>query len=97
MSRRWTEPAIVYLTSKGAVVENVEEINTQTLCSYRYAAYKREYEDDWRERLELYNDLDLASGEPMDYRTRTKAWNKFIDKLKRLVSPSTFHHNTILM
>ena len=36
----------------------------------------------WKDRLELYNDLELVSGEPMDYRSRTKAWNKFVDKLK---------------
>ena len=77
---------IAYLISKGTVVGNVEEMSAQSLCSYGYAAYKQEYDDDWKERLELYNDLELASGEPMDYRTRTKAWNKFIDKLKRLVS-----------
>ena len=88
---------IMYLTLKGTVVENVEEMNTQTLCSYGYIAYKQEYEDNWKEHLELYNDLELASGEPMDYRTHTKALSKFIDKLKWLVSPSTFHHNTILM
>ena len=41
-------------------VENVEKMNTQTLCSYSYAAYKQEYEDDWKERLELYNDLELT-------------------------------------
>ena len=88
---------IMYLTLKGTVVENIDEINTQTLCLYGYAAYNQGYEDDWEEHLELCNDLELASGEPMDYRTHTKAWNKFIYKLKQLVSPSMFHHNTILM
>ena len=73
---------IMYLTLKGTVVENVEEMNTQTLCSYGYIAYKQEYEDNWKEHLELYNDLELASGEPMDYSTHTKALSKFIDKLK---------------
>ena len=63
-------------------VKNVEKMNTQTLCSYGYAAYKQEYEDDWKERLELYNDLELTSSKLMDYRSCTKVWNKFIDKLK---------------
>ena len=67
---------------KGVDVKNVEKMNTQTLCSYGYAAYKQEYEDDWKECLELYNDLELTSSELMDYRSCTKAWNKFIDKLK---------------
>ena len=88
---------ILYLGSKGEVVENIEEMSTQTLCSYGYAAYKQEYGDDWKERLELYNDLELASSESMDYRTCSKAWNKFIDKLKRLVSHSTSHCNMLLM
>ena len=88
---------ILYLGSKGEVVKNIEEMSTQTLCSYGYAAYKQEYGDDWKEHLELYNDLELASGESMDCRTRSKAWNKFIDKLKCLVSHSTSHCDMLLM
>ena len=67
---------------KGVDVENVEKMNTQTLCSYGCAANKQEYEDDWKEHLECYNDLELTSSELMDYRSCTKVWNKFIDKLK---------------
>ena len=88
---------ISHLGSKGEVIEKVEEMSTQSLCSYGYAAYKQEYADDWKERLELYNDLKLASGESMDYRTRSKAWNKFIDKLKHLVNFSTPHRDILLI
>ena len=80
---------ILHLKSEGGLVEDIEEMSTQALCSYRYATYKQEHTDDWKDRLELYNDLDLVSGEPMDYRSCTKAWNKSVDKLKRLVSRST--------
>ena len=73
---------ILDLKSEGGLVEDTEEMSTRALCSYGYAAYKQEHADDWKDRLELYNDLELVSGEPMDYRSRTKAWNKFVDKLK---------------
>ena len=73
---------ISFQISKGVDVDNVEKMNTQTLCSYGYTAYKQEYKDDWKEHLELYNDLELTSSELMDYRSHTEAWNKFIDKLK---------------
>lgn len=77
---------IADLISKGEIIKDVEALSTQALCSYGYAAYKLEYDDDWEERLELHSNLEIASGEPMDYRSRTKAWNKFIDTLNRLVS-----------
>ena len=67
------------------------------LCSYGYAAYKQEHGDDWKECLELYNDLKLASSESMNYRARSKAWNKFIDKLKCLVSLSTSRCDVLLI
>ena len=73
---------IADLISKGEVIKDVEALSTQALCSYGYAAYKLEYEDDWEERLELHSSLEVASGDPMDYRSRTKAWHKFIDKMK---------------
>ena len=73
---------ILDLKSEGGLVEDTEEMSTWALCSYGYAAYKQEHTDDWKDQLELYNDLELVSGEPMDYRSHTKAWNKFIDKLK---------------
>lgn len=76
---------IADLISKGEVIKDVEALSTQALCSYGYAAYKLEYEDDWEERLELHSSLEVASGDPMDYRSRTKAWHKFINKMKRLV------------
>lgn len=88
---------ILDLKSEGGLVEDTEEMSTRALCSYGYAAYKQEHADDWKDRLELYNDLELVSGEPMDYRSRTKAWNKFVDKLKRLVSNLIPLHKTLLM
>ena len=77
---------ILDLKSEGGLVEDTEEMSTWALCSYGYAVYKQEHADDWEDQLELYNDLELVSGELMDYRSRTKAWNKFVDKLKQLVS-----------
>ena len=50
-----------------------------------------EYEDDWKDHLELYSDLDLASGEPLDYRSHMTVWNKFINKLKQIVSQFKCH------
>ena len=88
---------ISFQISKGVDVENVEKMNTQTLCSYSYAACKQEYEDDWKESLELYNDLELTSSKSMDYRSWIKAWNNFIDKMKQLVSTSTSHCDTLLI
>ena len=92
-----THKHISYLGLKGEVIEKIEEMSTQTLCSYGYAAYKQEYKDDWKEHLELYNDLKLASSESMDYRTCSKVWNKFINKLKCLVSHLTSHHDILLI
>ena len=73
---------ILHLKSEGGFVEDIKEMSTQALCSYGYATYKQEHADDWKDCLELYNDLDLISGKLIDYRSHTKAWNKFIDKLK---------------
>ena len=73
---------IADLISKGEVIKNVKALSTQALCSYGYTTYKLEYEDDWEERLELHSSLEVASGDLMDYRSRTKAWHKFIDKMK---------------
>ena len=42
---------IADLISKGEVIKDVEVLSTQALCSYGYAAYKLEYEDDREERL----------------------------------------------
>ena len=50
-----------------------------------------EYEDDWKDHLELYSNLDLANGEPSDYRSHMKVWNKFINKLKQIVSQFKCH------
>ena len=84
------------MASKGEVVESAEEMSTQVLCSYGYVAYKLEYEDDWKDRLELYNDLESASGEAMEYRSCTKAWNKFINELQHIVSLLEFHCDILL-
>ena len=84
------------LVSKGEVTESTEDISTQALCSYGYVAYKLEYEDDWKYCLELSNAPKLASNEPMDYRSRTKAWNKFIKKLRQIISLSESHHDMLL-
>lgn len=84
------------LASKGEVVESTEEMSTQALCLYGYAAYKLEYKDDWKDQLELYNDLKSASSEAMDYRSHTKVWNKFINKLQCIVSLLEFHCDILL-
>ena len=64
---------IASLISKGEVIKDVKALSTQALCSYGYAAYKLEYEDDWEEHFELYSSLEVASSDLMDYRSCTKA------------------------
>ena len=61
---------IADLISKGEVIKDVEALSTQALCSYRYTTYKLEYEEG---RLELHSSVEVASGDTMDYRSRTKA------------------------
>ena len=42
----WAHKYILYLGSKGGVAENIEDMSTQMLCLYSYAAYKQEHGDD---------------------------------------------------
>ena len=87
---------VTCLASKGEVIESTKEMSTQALCSYGYVAYKLGYEDDWKDHLELYNDLKHASSKPMDYRSCTKVWNKFIDILKQIIRLSESHCDMLL-
>ena len=48
-------------------------------------------------RNALHSNLEVASGDPMDYRSRTKAWHKFLDKMKRLVIHISLLHHIILL